>query len=205
VVFVSHDLSAVEATCTRGMWLDFGVVRADGPVGEVMSSYRRSIEEMAETAPPAAGPIKLLKVEVRGERDGPIRTQGPLEIDVVLEAEREQSGHIHLGVSDGPATAIFSLRRDLYLSPGETSARCAIAHLPLPHGRFYLWMAIFMDTSGTRKETAAKADLAKTRELLAWHPAARFDVEGPPLDPAPRAIVRLAPVHVDVQWQVHRP
>ena len=30
LVFVSHDLAAVEATCRRAIWLDAGVVRAEG-------------------------------------------------------------------------------------------------------------------------------------------------------------------------------
>jgi hypothetical protein len=42
------------------------------------------------------------------------------------------------------------------------------------------------------------------RDPLPWHPATSFDVAGPSLDAAPRGVVRLAPVHVDVAWDVDR-
>ena len=34
-----------------------------------------------------------------------------------------------------------------------------------------------------------------------WHPARRFEVTGPALQSVPKAIVRLAPLHVDTKWQ----
>jgi len=40
------------------------------------------------------------------------------------------------------------------------------------------------------------------RDLIPWHPAARFDVMGPDLDVTPTGIVRLAPVHVEAEWNV---
>src|SRR5439155_12860217 len=48
VVFVSHDLASVEATCNRVLWLDEGVLRLDGDSHDVIGAYRRSVEEMAE-------------------------------------------------------------------------------------------------------------------------------------------------------------
>jgi len=38
-------------------------------------------------------------------------------------------------------------------------------------------------------------------DLMPWHPAASFQVAGPDLDPAPRAVVRLSPVHVRSAWE----
>jgi len=40
VVFVSHDLQAVESICERAIWLRDGVVESDGPVREVLGDYR---------------------------------------------------------------------------------------------------------------------------------------------------------------------
>jgi hypothetical protein len=56
-------------------------------------------------------------------------------------------------------------------------------------GRYYLWGAAYRNwTNG--------------EELLAWQPLAQFDVYGPELDAAPRAIVRLSPVHADSRWSI---
>lgn len=42
VVVVSHDPKALREICTRGVWLDRGRLRADGPVDEVIEAYLRN-------------------------------------------------------------------------------------------------------------------------------------------------------------------
>lgn len=39
VLFVSHNMEAVENLCTRGIWIDEGMVRQDGPAREVIQNY----------------------------------------------------------------------------------------------------------------------------------------------------------------------
>ncbi|CAN5742329.1 hypothetical protein BH20ACT2_BH20ACT2_09940 [soil metagenome] len=187
LVFVSHDLSAVEACCTRGLWLSEGVVRADGPVADTLAAYRSSIEEAAEALPTVAGQVNLRKAVVCGPDGGPPTTQQPLEITVILDSVEARPGSLCLGVSEGPAAPIFSLSREMTLNRGETEARCSIARLPLPQGRYYLWAAF-----------------QGRLDPMPWHPAARFEVLGPRLDPPPQAVMRLAPVHVDARWQIER-
>ena len=187
LVFVSHDLAAVQATCTRGLWLHDGVVAGQGDIDDVLGSYRQSVEEAAEAAPRVTGPIELLKISVAGDTLGVARTQGPLDISFVLSSDQPRSAAFHIGISEGPASPIFSIHRDIYFGTDDVEARCHIKALPLARGRYYLWVGAF----GGGK-----------RDLLAWHPAAHFDVLGPDLDAAPRAVARLAPVHVDADWNV---
>jgi teichoic acid transport system ATP-binding protein len=42
IFLVSHSLSQVEEICSRVLWMDQGVVRADGPTQEVLSAYRQA-------------------------------------------------------------------------------------------------------------------------------------------------------------------
>jgi len=189
LVFVSHDLAAVEATCSRGVWLHQGVLQSEGPVRDVVNAYRQSIEAAAESTTEVTGELRLIKTEVSGPGGSTPRTQEVLNVQLVVESPGVRSGRLYIGVSEGPATPIFVLRRDIQLAVGETKARCAIRSLPLPRGRFYLWVGIF---EGGK------------RDPLPWHPASRFEVAGPNLDAAPRGIVRLAPVHVDAAWEVER-
>lgn len=42
VLFVSHNLAAVENLCSRGIWIDAGKIRMDGPAREVIVSYMAS-------------------------------------------------------------------------------------------------------------------------------------------------------------------
>jgi ABC-type polysaccharide/polyol phosphate transport system ATPase subunit len=188
LVFVSHDLAAVEATCSRGLWLDRGVIRSDGPVREVLGEYRGSVEEMAESGRGAGGVARVTKVSVSGSGDDVPRTSEPFDVQLVIDSPVTALGRLFLGISEGTATPIFVLKRDLQLVEGETEVHCRITTLPLPRGRYFLWLGMF----------------GKGPELIDWHPAAKFDVSGPPLGAAPRAIVRLAPIHVDASWEMAR-
>lgn len=43
VLFVSHDMSAVQLLCERGIWIEHGAVKADGDVLSVSKSYLASV------------------------------------------------------------------------------------------------------------------------------------------------------------------
>jgi ABC-type polysaccharide/polyol phosphate transport system ATPase subunit len=190
LVFVSHDLAAVEAACARGLWLHDGVVAADGEVRDVLGVYREAIEESAQSGPVPTGPVRLLKAVVSSEDGAMPKTQAPLDLALVVESDAARSASVCVGVSDGPATPFFLVRRELELAAGESEVRLAISSLPLPRGRFYVWVSI-LDAAG--------------RDVLTWHPTAHFDVAGPDLDASPRAVMRLSPIYVDASLEVeHR-
>lgn len=189
LVFVSHDLAVVEATCARAVWLDGGVVQADGPVRDVLAAYRGMIEEAAELDDQVDGVLRLVQAEVSGPGGGLARSGEQLDVRLVVESPETMNGKVCIGISQGSAAPIFLLKRPSVLVAGHTEARCSIANLPLPRGRFYLWAGVF----------------ANHRDLLAWHPAAHFDVMGPDPSPGPRGIVCLAPIHVGAEWKVGRP
>ncbi len=190
VVFVSHDLAAVESLCSRVIWLRQGLVEHDGPARETLTEYRRVIEEAAEYLAEGEGIVRLVKAEVVPAEGHMVRTQGAMDIRVVVDSPGPRSGICYVGVSEGPATPIFVLSKDVHLAAGETEIRCSVARLPLPRGRYYAWVGVFATGTGS--------------ELLSWHPAAHFDVAGPNLDGGPLAVVRLAPVHVEASWEASR-
>jgi ABC-type polysaccharide/polyol phosphate transport system ATPase subunit len=67
IVFVSHDLGAVQQLCPRTIWLDEGRIRADGPSGDVIAAYLRSGLAGAthvEFAPEEDEPVSLTSVSV---------------------------------------------------------------------------------------------------------------------------------------------
>jgi ABC-type polysaccharide/polyol phosphate transport system ATPase subunit len=190
LVFVSHDLASIEGLCRRGVWLRDGVVQADGPVRDAVGAYRRWVEEQAEqelNQVRQSGTARLVKAEVSGPEGNGCRTDEVLHFNAIVESPEGHVGRMYFGISEGTPAPIFVVRRELSLVPGEIEARCSISHLPLPRGRFYAWVAI-LDERG--------------KELLRWQPAARFDVQGPDLEPAPQGIVRLSPVQVEASWEV---
>jgi ABC-type polysaccharide/polyol phosphate transport system ATPase subunit len=71
VVFVSHDLGAINQLCSRTIWLDRGEVQADGSTHEVVDRYFRSTisgTAQAEFAPEPRQPVQLLSIAVTDER-----------------------------------------------------------------------------------------------------------------------------------------
>jgi ABC-type polysaccharide/polyol phosphate transport system ATPase subunit len=188
LVMVSHDLAAVESICTRGLFLHNGVTQADGPIRDVLSDYRAWIETIAETLGSVTGVVRLLKARVTDANGDTPKSGEATEVRVILDNPIPLQASLFVGVSEGPATPIFVLRRNAHLGAGEQELRCHLRHLPLPRGNFYLWVGVF---AGDR-----------TNAVLPWHPAARFDVIGPHLTAAPAGVVRLSPVYVEADWDV---
>jgi ABC-type polysaccharide/polyol phosphate transport system ATPase subunit len=187
LVLVSHDLAAVEGTCNRCLWLNDGVLLADGPIRDVLGIYRQWIEEVSEQLQGVKGEIEILKATATdGDRGSP-RSDEPMEVRLVVQSDRAYHTTFFLGVSEGPATPIFVLRYNGHLEEGENEVVCMMRHLPLPRGRFYVWVY-------------AKDN--RNKQLLPWHPACFFDVIGNRLQRAPRGIIRLSSVQVTGDWTI---
>jgi ABC-type polysaccharide/polyol phosphate transport system ATPase subunit len=47
IVMVSHDLNSLRTFCQRGIWMDHGKVRLDGPIKDVVQAYADSVRRPA--------------------------------------------------------------------------------------------------------------------------------------------------------------
>jgi ABC-type polysaccharide/polyol phosphate transport system ATPase subunit len=194
LLFVSHDLAAVEATCSNGVWLHNGQIQTRGPIRDVLAAYRGAVEGDAKSRKGVEGLINVSEVGAVSP-DGELpKTGGQLDITLTLTSDDCYRAWIYLGVTEGAATPIFLVNpgREAIIGPGETRVKCSIESLPLAKGRYYLWGGIY------RYITAGD-------ELVVWQPLTEFDLYGPQLDEAPRAVVRLSPVHVDSDWAIEGP
>ncbi|MFI5053491.1 MAG: ABC transporter ATP-binding protein [Acidimicrobiia bacterium] len=187
LVFVSHDLAAVESSCRRGVLLHDGRVLADGPVHEVLDTYRLSVEENAQSEPAGTGPFRVIEAAAANPSGLPVRSGEALAVTILLESDQSRVAVACLGVSEGTAAPVIALSYALELTPGRRRVECVLSRLPLPRGRFAVWFGIF-DGSG--------------EDLVAWRPVTNLDVVGPDLDATPSGVVRLAPVHVDASWSI---
>ena len=193
LVFVSHDLASVEATCARVLWLQSGVAVADGPGREIVKAYRESVEKGTGLERRIQGLIAVEGVTIVGDNGDSVHTEGPVEIEVTLTSESDYRTWLYLGITEGTASPIVvvSAGREIPIGPGRNVVRCRVEHLPLPRGRYFLWLGAFQgSTNGP--------------ELIGWQSAAPFDVYGPDLDEAPVAVVRLSPVQVTSDWSLER-
>jgi lipopolysaccharide transport system ATP-binding protein len=69
VLFVSHNMAAVENLCSRGIWIDNGGIREDGETHHVIESYMSTFAEAQQTA------ADLTRIESR-QGSGEIRYTG---------------------------------------------------------------------------------------------------------------------------------
>lgn len=91
VIFVSHNMTAVESLCQRAVWLEGGRVVADGPTPEVVSRYlSTSFSQLSERswleigAAPGSDAVRIRRAAVRPESGPPsaaINVRTPLVIE----------------------------------------------------------------------------------------------------------------------------
>jgi ABC-2 type transport system ATP-binding protein len=187
LMLVSHDLAAVGATASRGIWLADGVVRADGPIDDVLGAYRAEIEATAAEHVDVQGLVRVNEVRAHGPEGRGVLVNEPCVVDLTLSTDVERAVNLYLGVSEGAPTPIFVVRHETLLQPGTTKLRLCLPRLPLPPGQYFLWFGAYQ---------------IETRiEYTPWQPIAPLLVSGVrTLDPTPRAIVRLSPVYVEAHW-----
>ena len=119
VLFVSHNMAAVQTLCTRGIWLEKGTLRDQGPAKEVVPRYlktafapqRERIWDDLETAPGNAK-VRIRRAPVRPD-GGPVEKTLTTRMPLVLEFEYwnfSAGAHLNLSVSvqNEEGTAIFN-------------------------------------------------------------------------------------------------
>ena len=190
LLFVSHDLAAVQAVCERSLWLADSVVRADGPTRDVLDLYRSAVEGNAALTVVNDGGATLVKAVVEGDDRGQPVSGSDLHVTLVIRMPESGTAGLFLGVSEGTAMPIFVVRQQVRFGVGEVEIHCTMRHLPLFKGRYSLWI-------GMRTRT-----VAGHRPYLTWQPVTSFEVFGPLPTKAPNGVMVLSPVHVDAQWEV---
>jgi hypothetical protein len=87
VVFVSHNLAAVELMCQRAVWLDRGTVCADGPASDVIRAYLDAVDDAGDDAGEAC--LHAESVEVLNRDGHPVQQlncEEPFTVRVVGRA-----------------------------------------------------------------------------------------------------------------------
>ena len=186
LILVSHDLAAVGAIATRGLWLNEGRIAADGPIDDVLTQYRREIESLAEARSHTRGKVLLSDLRVEGPDGGLPQTNAPCYLHFTAKTEQERQATLFLGVTQGAATPIFVVREEMLLPAGTTPMTLEFPRLPLPAGNYFLWFGAYQGYKF---------------ELSPWQPLGSMTVAGMSLGQVPRAIVRLAPVWVESHWR----
>jgi lipopolysaccharide transport system ATP-binding protein len=136
VVFVSHNLAAVQRLCTRSAWFDHGRLMTIGPTQEVVAAYLTEVGSkqsggVAEVGEKAhrigVGGARLVRVELRdsqGQAVDHLRLGEPFSLTLAFEVERAiTDATVEVGISSADGTrAVTSLSTDdgtrISLTPG---------------------------------------------------------------------------------------
>jgi lipopolysaccharide transport system ATP-binding protein len=136
VLFVSHNMSAVQSLCTRAVWLNGGRVHDFGDTKCVVGRYLQTAATSAceeEWKTPAEAPgndkVRLKRVAVAGPSQTPITVETPFRIEI-------EYWNLLEGAAINTAVEIFnheeicvfsSFSRPQELEPGVVTAVC---HVP---------------------------------------------------------------------------
>jgi lipopolysaccharide transport system ATP-binding protein len=131
VLFVSHNMAALERLCSRAIWIDGGEVVRDGPAGDVVAEYLRTsftpaTEHVWDTVEEAPGSddVRIRRAEVRPVGGTP---SDPLSIRSEMQFTIE-----YWNLKPGAA---LSVHIELLTERGETVFRSSPIHEPNWHGK----------------------------------------------------------------------
>jgi len=183
IVYVSHDLKTVEAICSRGIWLDAGVIRADASVTESLSDYRNALETTAEEMTADAFGLQL---RASVESATMASRYAPLTVHVTLRGDHSLPERISIciGITDGTASPIIYDRQTFAPAGNSLQTQCHFEHLPIAGGRYFVWGAAISESGVS----------------LPWQPLCPLMIEGSDAPPTPVGVTRAAPIVVPTSW-----
>ena len=191
LLYVSHDLASVEASCEKAVWLADACVQASGPVREVVGKYRAAVEQNAAMVTSSEGVVQVLKVEIDAADGGQVRSECDLDVRMTLSSPEPLKANFFIGVSQGSAFPMFIVRYSGSFPAGDFELKCRLHHVPLAKGRYSLWPAMSGHAGG------------KGKPLLPWRPVMSFDVMGPESYDLPEGVMVMSPVFVGADWEVN--
>jgi lipopolysaccharide transport system ATP-binding protein len=156
VLFVSHNMGAINNLCQRAIWIDRGSIAKDGPATTVVSAYLNSGSSNAgqkvwsEDTRPGNGAFKLTQVALTtatGEIASEINISENAWVDIEFEVIRPDArvifalivydatgAQILASLNNGPENSAYNVQ----LPKGHYRARCQIYGNLLNDGRYYL-------------------------------------------------------------------
>lgn len=207
LLFVSHNLSAVEAICRRGLFLVEGRIQAIGEIRKVLHAYldwvdsrhheRLGAEVLAHPSPS----LHLNRISFHGRAGDErvtFRTGETMEIHIhVSPPEPIRQPIFSVGISDGrPGNLILCSMlidgRVPDVIDGPSTVVCRIHRLPLLPRVYQVWCSVRTGHG--------------YGDIFDYQLVGVFRVtEGPARADGPAAVAHLgtdAPIHADYEWHV---
>jgi hypothetical protein len=149
VVFVSHNMAAVELMCQRAVWLDHGRVRASGPTPEVVRAYLDTLDDDGGSR--ASGYLTAERVEVLdglGQVTDTLAGDEPFTVRVAGQAQRELVEPVFVVTLRGDHGPLFAGNMHIdgnwprRLPAGPFTLECAFGSARLRPGRYRIELKV---------------------------------------------------------------
>ncbi len=149
VLFVSHQMDAIQSLCSRAIWLDSGQIKQDGAPAEIVPSYLSSttaaaMSDIAERKDRSGeGKIRITRLTVADESNRPLSTGRSALIEFSLASDRPINAGIiaRFAIRDSMDRVITlitseSSKHELAFPRSDGVASCVIPKLPLVPGDY---------------------------------------------------------------------
>jgi lipopolysaccharide transport system ATP-binding protein len=148
VLFVSHNMAAVEALCHRGMHIEQGKILTSGPIGDVVADYRRYAMGGCETASHEFHDTRYIRrldiLDAKSQPANIVPVGQDVRLRITIDPEQPVAyPRIVVGINDilghrlltvqSPANGGVLKRLD-----GRTVVECVVHEFPLTPGTYIL-------------------------------------------------------------------
>jgi hypothetical protein len=205
LVFVSHNMSALEALCERSVMLRRGQIAADGPTRDVIHEYLRGVEDRLLDEGPARRVVFREELELRdvalldehGNSVDGVRAGRPMTVRLTLHAANPIRRPIfEIGVADGRigSLAMASMLVDgaeFDELHGDVTVDCVFEGLPFMPRVYELWGGVMGE--------------AGLGYVLGWQRLRLFRIEGDVIQSGLAAVsetLTKAPVQIKYRWDL---
>lgn len=163
VLFVSHNMAAVEKLCQRGIVLNHGEVQFVGSQSDSIAKYlsikptsNNSLKERKDRQ--GSGEVKVVAIEIRDEKGNILGTVASGQnIDIYLYFETKTNARFSrvrasIGIATQLETPVFlqhnRLTQDEFgILPKSGAFVCRIERLPLPAANYQVTYSLIQDSS----------------------------------------------------------
>jgi hypothetical protein len=199
VVFVSHELAAVESLCQEAVWLERGRLVDQGPIGDILRAYSRSLSEgQADFGDEDGDRLRCVRVvtsDERGRQTATFHPGDPVDIDLSFSGPGPlHQPRVHVRITDGSGEDLIECvsppLAGCPLGPAWT-ARCRIDAVPLNPRLYQVWCRV--------------TDPSDADAGMAWREVGAFRIEDRHLSPGGTPTsVGVPPVAVRSRWSIER-
>ncbi len=154
VIFVSHNVAAIETLCRQGLFFRGGKMVYSGPIADTLAEYHKSLKSYSSgpIQPVALPGCKYMRtmdvVDDTGESIRVIPVGTPLRINVQAEFPDRIDYPVFMAYIDNSSgqqvlsVASPKTERGIPGVFGMSEISCVIEHLPLPPGEYFLRLAL---------------------------------------------------------------